>query len=89
MTYSKIIRALYDYEAQAEDELSFVEGDILAILEEREDYEWYSACLISAPETVALCPKTYVDECEALESCKACYNYEAQDETELSFFVIL
>lgn len=85
MAYSKIIRALYDYTAQDDDELNFAEGDVLAVVDERHDDDWYSACLVSSPESVGMCPKTYVQEIDPIESLQASYNYEAQDSTELSF----
>jgi len=40
----KIMRAVYDYTAEEEDELSFVVGDILYILDQSEE-DWWKARL--------------------------------------------
>ena len=38
----KIMRAIFDYSAEEEDELSFLAGDILYILDQSED-DWWKA----------------------------------------------
>lgn len=85
MPFVKVVKAIYDYSAEAEDELSFSEGDVLGVVEETGDDDWYSACLISSPDSVAMIPKTYVEECESQETMTAAYNYEAQEDSELTF----
>jgi len=40
----KIMRAVYDYTAEEEDELSFVVGDILYILDQSEEDWWKARC---------------------------------------------
>jgi actin cytoskeleton-regulatory complex protein SLA1 len=44
LNYVSICKALYDYEAQNEDELSFKEDDVLYILD-NDDEEWWKAKL--------------------------------------------
>eukprot|EP00092_Neocalanus_flemingeri_P029867 GFUD01032432.1.p1 GENE.GFUD01032432.1~~GFUD01032432.1.p1 ORF type:complete len:220 (-),score=76.73 GFUD01032432.1:141-800(-) len=40
----KIMRAIFDYSAEEEDELSFLAGDILYILDQSEDDWWKARC---------------------------------------------
>ncbi|CAM0140066.1 cytoskeletal protein binding protein [Umbelopsis sp. WA50703] len=88
MKYIDVCRALYDYEAGSEDELSFKEDDILYILE-RDDDDWYKAQLkLQQPDEigpVGLIPANYVSEAEALGAVSAIYDYEAQQEEEVTF----
>ncbi|PWN52249.1 hypothetical protein IE53DRAFT_10601 [Violaceomyces palustris] len=98
MAYVALCKALYDYTAQAEDELSLTEDDTLYILE-ADDPEWWKAKLRrlnedgtpvqdqtdeEAESLVGLVPKNYVEEAEPLRLSRALYDYEAQTEDELS-----
>jgi len=57
----KRCRALYDCEADNEDELTFEEGDIIIILaEETEDDNWMEGILESAPDKRGLFPSSFV-----------------------------
>jgi len=57
----KRCRALYDCEADNEDELSFEEGDIIVILaEETEDDNWMEGILETVPEKRGLFPASFV-----------------------------
>ncbi|KAK9458387.1 hypothetical protein V1511DRAFT_454664, partial [Dipodascopsis uninucleata] len=40
----KIIRALYDYDARSEEELSFFKGDFFHVIGNENDSDWYEAC---------------------------------------------
>ncbi|KAH0556836.1 hypothetical protein GP486_005377 [Trichoglossum hirsutum] len=40
----KVIKALYDYEAQQPQELSFVKGDFFHVIDREDDTDWYEAC---------------------------------------------
>lgn len=65
MKYIDVCKALYDYEAGSEDELSFKEDDILYILE-RDDDDWWKAQLkLQQPDEVGpigLIPANYASE---------------------------
>ena len=68
MAYKKILKALYDYEAAAEDELSFNEGDLLGVIgdgneDETGDDGWYYGCnVMNQSEINGFIPKTYCEE---------------------------
>lgn len=54
-------RAMYDCDADNEDELSFEEGDVIMILaEETEDENWMEGILESDPERRGLFPSSFV-----------------------------
>ncbi|KAG0215675.1 bud emergence protein 1 [Mortierella sp. GBA30] len=40
----KVIKALYDYNAQTNEELSFVKGDFFHVVGNEDDEDWYEAC---------------------------------------------
>ncbi|KAI9779216.1 MAG: bud emergence protein 1 [Geoglossum umbratile] len=40
----KVIKALFDYEAQSQQELSFVKGDFFHVIDREDDTDWYEAC---------------------------------------------
>lgn len=67
MAFKAIVRALYAYTAEAEDELGFAENDVLAVVGDGSedandaDNDWYTASLISNPDVTGLIPKTYVE----------------------------
>ncbi|PWZ03492.1 hypothetical protein BCV70DRAFT_155088 [Testicularia cyperi] len=95
MAYVALGKALYDYVAQAEDELSLTEDDYLYILES-DDPEWWKAKLRRLDQdgtplqddsdegVVGLVPANYVEEAEPIRLSRALYDYEAQTEDELS-----
>lgn len=57
----KRCRALYDCEADNEDELSFEEGDIIIIIaEETEDDNWMEGILETNPDNRGLFPASFV-----------------------------
>lgn len=63
MPFLKICLALYDYEANTEEELTIKENDILYILEDN-DPEWWKAKLKTADPSenlIGLIPCNYVE----------------------------
>ena len=54
-------RALYDCEADNDDELTFEEGDVIIIIaEETEDENWMEGVLDTNPEKRGLFPVSFV-----------------------------
>jgi actin cytoskeleton-regulatory complex protein SLA1 len=90
MAYVSLCKALYDYTATAEDELTFTEDALLYVLD-AEDAEWWKAKLkVGENETdeddegpIGLIPANYVEESEPVRISKALYDYAKQNEDEL------
>ncbi|KAI0416879.1 hypothetical protein F5X98DRAFT_387628 [Xylaria grammica] len=55
----KVIRALYDYEAQSAQELSFSRGDFFHVIGREEDNDWYEACNPALPDARGLVPVSF------------------------------
>ncbi|KAI0397776.1 hypothetical protein F5Y17DRAFT_291397 [Xylariaceae sp. FL0594] len=55
----KVIRALYDYEAQSGQELSFSRGDFFHVIGREEDTDWYEACNPALPDARGLVPVSF------------------------------
>ncbi|KAI1429920.1 hypothetical protein F5Y12DRAFT_781543 [Xylaria sp. FL1777] len=55
----KVIRALYDYEAQTDQELSFSRGDFFHVIGREEDNDWYEACNPALPDARGLVPVSF------------------------------
>ncbi|CAK7564871.1 MAG: bud emergence protein 1 [Sporothrix epigloea] len=55
----KVIRALYDYEAQSSQELSFSRGDFFHVISRENDPEWYDACNPALPDARGLVPVSF------------------------------
>lgn len=95
MSYTSICKVVYDYTAQAEDELTLTEDAYVYILD-ASDPEWWKAKHrppISAdgqPQgaqldgKVGLVPANYVEEAEPLRMSRALYDYTAANDDELS-----
>ena len=80
-----IAEALYDYAAQADDELTIAEGDKL-YLDELVDEAWYKARPRSGDrQGQGLVPANYVEICAPEQVVVALYDYEAQGDDELTF----
>ncbi|KAG3135601.1 hypothetical protein PI126_g18183 [Phytophthora idaei] len=58
-TCSMQVTALYDYEPEQNDELSFQEGDVLRVLFVQDD-GWWSGYNVESPNVVGLFPSNYV-----------------------------
>ncbi|KZT62262.1 hypothetical protein CALCODRAFT_490018 [Calocera cornea HHB12733] len=82
-----VVKALYDYEAQSDDELSIKEDQILYVLDNA-DPEWWKvrhkteSSEDEGPSGVV--PASYVEEVEPVGIVKALYDYDANAEGELS-----
>lgn len=65
MKYINICKALYDYEKQNDEEITFKEDDILYIIE-TDDPDWWKAQLkipsLDQAGPVGLVPSNYVEE---------------------------
>ncbi|KFY99599.1 hypothetical protein V498_00666 [Pseudogymnoascus sp. VKM F-4517 (FW-2822)] len=55
----KVIRALYDYEAQNGQELSFQKGDFFHVIARENDTDWYEACNPAVPDARGLVPVNF------------------------------
>ncbi|KAI9051727.1 hypothetical protein LZ554_004767 [Drepanopeziza brunnea f. sp. 'monogermtubi'] len=55
----KVIRALYDYEAQSNQELSFTKGDFFHVIGRENDTDWYEACNPAVPDARGLVPVAF------------------------------
>ncbi|KAK6087585.1 SH3 domain-containing protein [Seiridium cupressi] len=55
----KVIRALYDYEAQSSQELSFSRGDFFHVIGRENDNDWYEACNPALPDARGLVPVAF------------------------------
>jgi len=53
---SQVIRALYDYQAQSAQELSFSRGDFFHVIGRENDTDWYEACNPALPDARGLVP---------------------------------
>jgi len=56
---SQVIRALYDYEAQSSQELSFQKGDFFHVIGRENDTDWYEACNPALPDARGLVPVAF------------------------------
>ena len=55
----QVIRALYDYEAQSSQELSFSRGDFFHVIGRENDQDWYEACNPALPDARGLVPVAF------------------------------
>lgn len=55
----QVIRALYDYEAQNPQELSFSRGDFFHVIGRENDPDWYEACNPALPDARGLVPVSF------------------------------
>uniref|UniRef100_A0A914CMP1 SH3 domain-containing protein n=1 Tax=Acrobeloides nanus TaxID=290746 RepID=A0A914CMP1_9BILA len=75
------VRALYEYDAQDTDELSFDTGQIIELVRKNESGWWQGRI---GPRN-GLFPSNYVEEQPQVPTVRALYEYEAHDTDELSF----
>ncbi|KAK4636188.1 Actin cytoskeleton-regulatory complex protein sla1 [Fulvia fulva] len=89
MPFESVVRAVYDYQPQSEEELEIHEGDLLFVLEKSADDDWWK-CKKKASddddeEPEGLVPNNYVEDVKAVYQAKALYDYTKQTDEELSF----
>ncbi|KAL1901179.1 bud emergence protein 1 [Ceratocystis pirilliformis] len=55
----KVIRALYDYNANSSQELSFSRGDFFHVIGRENDPDWYEACNPAVPDARGIVPVAF------------------------------
>ncbi|KAG0222389.1 cytoskeletal protein binding protein [Actinomortierella wolfii] len=87
MPFLKVVVALYDYEANTEEELTIKENNVLYVLED-DDPEWWKAKLKTEDPNenkIGLIPSNYIEPLPEIGSVVGLYKYEATNEEELTF----
>ncbi|KIJ56862.1 hypothetical protein M422DRAFT_62777 [Sphaerobolus stellatus SS14] len=86
--YIAVLKAIYDYEPSAEDEVSLKEDQVVFLLERVDDEWWRVKHKTEATDednaASGLVPASYVEEVPAKSVAKAIYDYEAAAKGELS-----
>ncbi|MCH0628608.1 hypothetical protein JNB11_01280 [Kocuria palustris] len=92
LLYIGVYKAVYDYAAQAPEELSINEGDLLYLLETLDIDEWWKVkrrVVATGNEEVdepeGLVPLNYIEPAGVMKQCVALYDYTKQTDEELSF----
>ncbi|WPK26073.1 hypothetical protein PUMCH_003418 [Australozyma saopauloensis] len=87
-----IYRALYDYTARDELELSIQENDLLYLLEKSDIDEWWTVkkrlpleAGADVEEPSGIVPSNYIGPAEIIHTAHALYDYDKQTQEELSF----
>lgn len=87
-----VYKALYDYSAQSEEELTVETDDLLYLLEKSDIDEWWKVKKRQVAtgdeeveEPVGLVPSNYIEPAPAIKTAVALYDYDKQTEEELSF----
>ena len=90
--YIGVYKALYDYAAQAEEELNIKQNDLLYLLEKSDIDDWWKVKkrVVATGEEIVdepsgLVPSTYIEEAPVIKTATALYDYDKQTEEELSF----
>lgn len=88
MVFLEIVRAVFDYAAQSEEELDIHDGDLLFVLEKGSD-GWdkvkKKAASDDDDEPEGLVPSNYIESAPPTHQAKALYDYTKQTDEELSF----
>ncbi|CAR29498.1 ZYRO0G10098p [Zygosaccharomyces rouxii] len=75
-----VVKALYDYEPQTDEELAIKEDDILYLLEKSDVDEWWTVKKrvigLDAEEPTGLVPSNYVEPANVIGTVRALYDYE-------------
>ncbi|KAK9489724.1 hypothetical protein V1508DRAFT_400571 [Lipomyces doorenjongii] len=80
--------AIYPYTAQASQELSLVEGDVLYILEKSTEDDWWKAKKRMVgeeeDEPIGLVPNNYIEPMTVSGKARAMYDYDRQTDEEVN-----
>ncbi|KAK9373055.1 uncharacterized protein V1513DRAFT_450529 [Lipomyces chichibuensis] len=80
--------AIYPYTAQASQELSLVEGDVLYILEKSAEDDWWKAKKRMVgeeeDEPIGLVPNNYIEPMKVSGKARALYDYDRQTDEEVN-----
>ncbi|AQZ11578.1 SLA1 (YBL007C) [Zygosaccharomyces parabailii] len=75
-----VVKALYDYEPQTDEELAIQENDLLYLLQKSDVDDWWTVKKrvigLDAEEPTGLVPSNYVEPAAAIRAVKAIYDYE-------------
>ncbi|KAI5370299.1 Putative SH3 domain, SLA1 domain 1, SHD1, sterile alpha motif/pointed domain superfamily [Septoria linicola] len=89
MPFVDVVRAIYDYAPQSDEELDVREGDLLFVLDKSTDDDWWKCKKKAASdddeEPEGLVPNNYVEAVTPISQAKALYDYSQQTDEELSF----
>lgn len=87
-----VYKALYDYTATTEEELSIAADDLLYLLQKLDIDDWWTVKKRLLPqdgldleEPTGLIPSNYIDPAPVVDRCEVLYDYDKQTEEELSF----
>ncbi|CAH2351042.1 actin cytoskeleton-regulatory complex protein Sla1p [[Candida] railenensis] len=90
--YIGVYKAIYDYSAQAEEELTVQADDLLYLLEKSDVDDWWKVKkreVATGDEEVeepsGLVPANYIEPAPVVKTASALYDYDKQTEEELSF----
>lgn len=87
-----VYRAMYDYEARDELELTLAANDLLYVLEKSDIDEWWTVkkklpleAGLDVEEPKGLVPSNYIEPAQVLHTSHALYDYDKQTQEELTF----
>lgn len=90
--YIGVYRALYDYDARDELELSIKANDLLYLLEKSDIDDWWTVKKhvplesgLETEEPSGIVPSNYIEAAPVLHTCHALYDYDKQTQEEISF----
>ncbi|CDK27212.1 unnamed protein product [Kuraishia capsulata CBS 1993] len=84
-----VYKAIYDYQAQNDEELDLTENDLLYLLEKSEVDDWWKVKRrvvgSEAEEPQGLVPSNYIEPAQPVSTATALYDYDKQTEEEITF----